>query len=271
MASHGLSWPLMASQGISWPLNGSQGISRALKGNLNSLKRLKEPSRAIIYPILVPIISILCIFLGYSWPNGEEAKFDFVGLEQDFKLYASKRKFINVTQSCSKYLQDDCETDILANFNYSNCENPCIAVNLPKSATKSLDFKDVECKTVSDQTCMTWNFNTALNEIIDKCPRNCENVQYSGKSTFLLPTTGNDTYYRKYALIFANKKIAVEEEYLIMDFTGLIGAVGGTLGLFIGFSFKEITSLLIDGLKWILKKTRVSSATSDTRVLMIKE
>ena len=97
------------------------------------------------------------------------------------------------------------------------------------------------------------------------------NVQYSGRSTFLLPTTANDTYYRKFALIFANKKITVEEEYLIMDFTGLIGAVGRTLGLFIGFSFKEITSLLIDGLKWILKKTRVSSATSDTRVLMIKE
>ena len=112
---------------------------------------------------------------------------------------------------------------------------------------------------MADQTCMTWNFNGALFDVKDKCPRSCENVQYSGKSTFLLPTTANDTYYRKYALVFANKKITVEEEYLIMDFTGLIGAVGGTLGLFIGFSFKDITSLFIDGLKWIFKKTRVDS------------
>ena len=135
------------------------------------------PAPLVRYTIYLLIISVIYFFLGYSWPNGEEAKFDFVGYEQDFKLYATKRKFINVTQPCSKFLQDDCEADILANFNYSNCENPCISVTLPKSATQSLDFSDIECKTVADQTCMTWNFNTALNEIIDKCPRNCENVQ----------------------------------------------------------------------------------------------
>ena len=144
-------------------------------------------------------------------------------------------------------------------------------VTLPESAKKSLNFKDTECETVYDHTCMVWEFKYALDEIIQKCPKNCVNVQYTGKSTFSLPTTGDASKYeRKYNLYFISTKTTVEEEYLIMDFTGLIGAIGGTLGLFIGFSFKEITTLLIEGLRWILRKSRPLSSSS-TRVLMVKE
>ena len=207
---------------------------------------------------------------GYRWPNGEELKFNFAGYEEDFRLYTSKRKFINVTNACSKYLQDGCETDIIANYNYSNCENLCMPVTLPESATKSLDFKDTECETVYDHTCMAWEFNDVLNEIIKKCPKNCVNVQFTGKSTFLLPISEDVKFSRKYNLYFVSTKTAVEEEYLIMDFTGLIGAIGGTLGLFIGFSFKEITTFLVDGLEWILRKSRPLSSSS-TRILIVKE
>ena len=33
-----------------------------------------------------------------------------------------------------------------------------------------------------------------------------------------------------------------KEEYLLFDFTGFVGSVGGTLGLFIGISFREIVT-----------------------------
>ena len=138
-----------------------------------------------------------------------------------------------------------------------------MTVSLPEQTKKDLPFKDVECKTVADRVCMMWIFNNALNDVLENCPKSCENVQYSGKSTFLLPTDENHTYSRKWSFVFANKKIEVEEEYIIMDTTGVIGAVGGTLGLFIGFSFRDIISLLIDGLKFIFKKKRVSSASSN--------
>ena len=144
-------------------------------------------------------------------------------------------------------------------------------VTLPESATKSLDFKDTACETVYDHTCMAWEFNDVLNEIIKKCPKNCVNVQFTGKSTFLLPISEDVKFSRKYNLYFVSTKTAVEEEYLIMDFTGLIGAIGGTLGLFIGFSFKEITTFLVDGLEWILRKSRPLSSSSSTRILTVKE
>ena len=38
----------------------------------------------------------------------------------------------------------------------------------------------------------------------------------------------------------------VQEEYLIYDEVGLIGSVGGTFGMFIGFSFANIVSLILN-------------------------
>ena len=34
-------------------------------------------------------------------------------------------------------------------------------------------------------------------------------------------------------------KIKVEEEYAVYSFSGIVGTVGGSLGLFIGFSFLD--------------------------------
>ena len=40
-------------------------------------------------------------------------------------------------------------------------------------------------------------------------------------------------------------KIKVEEEYDVYSFTGIVGTVGGSLGLFVGFSFLDIILLVI--------------------------
>ena len=45
--------------------------------------------------------------------------------------------------------------------------------------------------------------------------------------------------------VFDNELIEVYEEYLMYDIIGLIGTVGGTLGLFIGFSFFDVSSTII--------------------------
>ena len=46
----------------------------------------------------------------------------------------------------------------------------------------------------------------------------------------------------------------VEEEYLIKDFVGMIGSIGGTLGLCIGFSFLGGTSYLLSNLQDMVQK-----------------
>ena len=43
--------------------------------------------------------------------------------------------------------------------------------------------------------------------------------------------------------------LRVYEEYIICDLINLIGSVGGTLGLFIGFSFNNILAWLIENIQ----------------------
>ena len=41
------------------------------------------------------------------------------------------------------------------------------------------------------------------------------------------------------------EEMQVQSEYLIYDFNGLLGFIGGTLGLFIGFSFYGFISTIL--------------------------
>ena len=47
-------------------------------------------------------------------------------------------------------------------------------------------------------------------------------------------------------------KISVSKEYLIYDFIGMIGSVGGTIGMFIGFSFFDVIGRLSTYLKTVI-------------------
>ena len=53
-----------------------------------------------------------------------------------------------------------------------------------------------------------------------------------------------------------NKEMAMKvyEEYIIIDAISMIGSVGGTLGLFIGFSLSNIINVLIGYLQLFLNK-----------------
>ena len=44
-------------------------------------------------------------------------------------------------------------------------------------------------------------------------------------------------------------KVTVTEEYLIYDIIGFVASVGGTLGIFIGFSFYDMIIRLINLIK----------------------
>ena len=41
------------------------------------------------------------------------------------------------------------------------------------------------------------------------------------------------------------REVKVEEDYRVYDFNGILGSVGGSLGLFIGFSFLDMMIYLM--------------------------
>ena len=83
------------------------------------------------------------------------------------------------------------------------------------------------------------------------CPKSCNIRRYIGEVVLSQNRPGNiDNHtFVTYFEFDPPYRVKVREEYLIYDFIGLVGSVGGTLGLFIGFSFYDIISRLYNKLR----------------------
>lgn len=76
-----------------------------------------------------------------------------------------------------------------------------------------------------------------------KCKKSCTTLQYSGKVLYerLWDENGMKVSFR----YKTPEDTTVFEEYLVYDTIGVIGAVGGTLGMCIGFSFTNLTHFVM--------------------------
>ena len=83
------------------------------------------------------------------------------------------------------------------------------------------------------------------------CLKPCSILQYSGIVKYKERLDVAHSVQFKYR--FANpQSVKVHEEYLIYDMIGLIGSVGGTLGMFIGFSFTGVVTCFFNFLKKLI-------------------
>ena len=79
------------------------------------------------------------------------------------------------------------------------------------------------------------------------CPKSCSIIQYSGKVLYKFQSVTNDIPEFAIAYQFAYpESMKVYEEYLIYDAIGMIGSIGGTLGMFIGFSLSNLLTIVIN-------------------------
>ena len=96
------------------------------------------------------------------------------------------------------------------------------------------------------------NFQKALafQELFDTCSKACTTFQYTGEmnSQFTGFTNNSREVYIGYWFNYEDE-VEVFEEYLIYEITSVIGSIGGKLGLFVGFSFFDISTNLINILK----------------------
>ena len=206
--------------------------------------------------------------LGYSWNNGVELKLQVEGYDQDFKIYASKKNSLNVTynedrrvlsgsstKTCSKYLYHKCEMEAILTYEYSDCENrTCLAMTLPPSSNADIN-KFPDCQSIRDYVCMKNEMNVIMGDVNEKCPKHCSATQYAGKRTFVLHSNENTKYDVNWFYVFASKEIEVNQEYLLYEITDIISNVGGILGLFIGFSFRDVIGCIIEYIKcYVIKK-----------------
>ena len=53
-------------------------------------------------------------------------------------------------------------------------------------------------------------------------------------------------YGTGFFILLTSPEIKVHKKYEVYDFSGIVGTVGGSLGLFIGFSFMDFMLMLIN-------------------------
>ena len=72
----------------------------------------------------------------------------------------------------------------------------------------------------------------------------CSVLEYQGEMNYESNILDNETniVYQFAPPMMTN----VQQEYLIFDTIGMIGSVGGTLGMCIGFSFSGVTTFILD-------------------------
>ena len=125
-----------------------------------------------------------------------------------------------------------------------NCQQPCKDKSLNFGHSLNVMLATFpQCKDLIQVKCFWKSINKVIDEgLNDSKP--CIRVEYKGEET-----TYNDQPQNKgkYLLLFSNPpKVVVGEEYLIYDGVALISALGGTMGLCIGFSFYNLAHVVFE-------------------------
>ena len=119
---------------------------------------------------------------------------------------------------------------------------------IPSALTVFIDNELPKCESPEeDDNALQKIWNKIYNH---KCPKPCSILEYSGKLDYWEPKYYNPYNTVKIHLRFQSPEVTtIYEEYLIYDFNAMLGSIGGTLGMFVGFSFSSIIELFINLLK----------------------
>ena len=67
----------------------------------------------------------------------------------------------------------------------------------------------------------------------------------------------------RFILYFSSGVMQVREQFVIFDAVAMVSAIGGTLGLCIGFSFSDLASFLFKMIEACIQRSKVDESTND--------
>ena len=175
-----------------------------------------------------------------------------IGSWSRIELQPIKYRYLDDNDACSHQSNNARWKQVVSQLNFSSCSQICSPIPF---------FDDVipRCGWEDEYLDARWCVRTIINEnwwdYFAKYgyKRPCTNTEYQGykykEQKFVSGATNFVSVYYRFAPPMMTK---AHQEYLIFDIVGMIGSVGGTLGLCIGFSFSGITTAI---LTLIQKKT----------------
>ena len=126
----------------------------------------------------------------------------------------------------------------MAQYIFQNCTKPCISNGWYCKFGTPLDTLPF-CQSNSQLECFNKSKRAAAKDLgRENLLKPCTILQYKSVGDTWYNPKQNEAIFK---MIFSKPaRVMVKEEYLIYDMLTMIGAVGGTLGLFIGFSFHDL-------------------------------
>ena len=182
---------------------------------------------------------------------------DIGSFDKEIWLKLQSVKFVYLDQSsspkskCKKgvYFYECFQEKVLQEIG-NNCPSKCFPVFNKK-------FSIPYCKTMEESTCANYVIAAKIRTdktFLSKCPRSCVGIEF--RKTYKWVGNYVEEFFKlssqEYAFWFWYKTAEEEElhtEYLIYDFNSMIGSIGGTLGMFIGFSFRNVFTLFFNKLE----------------------
>ena len=173
----------------------------------------------------------------------------------EFGLMEERQIFLQEKSNCRDQPFYHCYGLALLEDGFKNCTTKCMSHSLPDEIITfqntlplcQLQSQEMKCarKVAKNIRKMVLNSN--------QCPsKPCQSISYVGEAG-TEEISNERLYIRNFAYFFSPPKtVAISEEYLIYDFVGMLGSIGGTLGMFIGFSFFGALSFLLNQIETFL-------------------
>ena len=183
--------------------------------------------------------------------------------KNSFRKFLIQPEIYHLLPETSKCHDDESYYDCLTSeldkfdFNQTSCTTKCI----PRMFSYGKNYSTPFCQNFKDDECAGSIFDDTINKIKNnftkivnfRCKHSCTILQYSGRefesSILESPSENHDIYQGIYHFENADNRMTVFSQYLIYDSMGMIGSVGGTFGMFIGFSMTGVISSIIEFFK----------------------
>ena len=200
----------------------------------------------------------------WDWKDGDKLTVAKVRGYNKIRLKPERVNNLKIGNTCQDKAYYQCFEERLLEEDFSDCPRKCLSIS---TISNFLPL----CKTEEEFRC--------AHEIAKRVKGNQTNcLQPCSKTHFKLHRSlyNEETPDGKRNIIFAyqipDQNIVVEHEYLIHDFTSMLGSIGGTLGMFIGFSFLGTLSTFLSWLQRLMEYIFSRKAITESRnIVHVKE
>ena len=204
---------------------------------------------------------------GKTMSDWKDGKTIVISKAQGFYwLEIQPRKTIMMTSQskCSDVGYYSCFHSELVKQNYDHCPRRCFSISTIGNAMPI-------CKTVEEFQCSHEITKTVKKN--SKCLPACHQINYDTETFFQEDLEKPDAKRNvTISYRFWKPTMKVEEEFLVHDFVGMVASIGGTLGLFIGFSFLGGTTFLLNKMENSLEKHFMKKKTGikKQKIIMVE-